>query len=382
MLSSSALPKASCNNLGTYLPLLLACLHISDAWVHPSIKISTTPLNAIRIPFLERKERSREQLSEGIAGFYDRSSALWEDVWGEHMHHGYYPTHMPQPKTLSDHRAAQSDMIDKVLDWSAAPSGTFWDGSQAPKEWAPTSVVDVGCGIGGSTRHIAKRFSGSLKRGVGITLSPKQQARATLLSDQAGLLDKAADGGTAAAAAAAAVASGPLSFQVANALAMPFESGSFDLVWSLESGEHMPDKPTFVGELCRVCAPGGRVIVVTWCHRDLKEGEDGLTPKEERLLDRINRCYYLPKWCSVADYKSLMADQGLTGIRSADWTREISAFWPAVIKSSLKPKSIVGLLRSGLTTMRGAVAMFLMVIGYRRGLIVFGLITATKPPKP
>jgi len=88
-------------------------------------------------------------------------------------------------------------------------------------------VVDVGCGIGGSTRHIAKRFSGSLKRGVGITLSPKQQARATLLSDQAGLLDKAADGSTAAAAAA----SGPLSFQVANALAMPFESGSFDLVW-------------------------------------------------------------------------------------------------------------------------------------------------------
>jgi len=66
MLSSSALPKASCNNLGTYLPLLLACLHISDAWVHPrrhpSIKISTVPLNAIRIPFLERKERSREQV--------------------------------------------------------------------------------------------------------------------------------------------------------------------------------------------------------------------------------------------------------------------------------------------------------------------------------
>ena len=28
-----------------------------------------------------------------------------------------------------------------------------------------------------------------------------------------------------------------------------------------------PDKERFVGELARVCAPGGRIIIVTWCHR-------------------------------------------------------------------------------------------------------------------
>jgi tocopherol O-methyltransferase len=38
---------------------------------------------------LSNRERSREDLKAGIAGFYDRSSKLWEDVWGEHMHHGY-----------------------------------------------------------------------------------------------------------------------------------------------------------------------------------------------------------------------------------------------------------------------------------------------------
>ena len=37
---------------------------------------------------ITNKERSREDLKIGIAGFYDRSSQLWEDVWGEHMHHG------------------------------------------------------------------------------------------------------------------------------------------------------------------------------------------------------------------------------------------------------------------------------------------------------
>lgn len=29
------------------------------------------------------KPRSNEDLKIGIAGFYDRSSQLWEDVWGE-----------------------------------------------------------------------------------------------------------------------------------------------------------------------------------------------------------------------------------------------------------------------------------------------------------
>jgi hypothetical protein len=33
--------------------------------------------------FLQIKE-----LKEGIAAFYDESSGLWENVWGEHMHHG------------------------------------------------------------------------------------------------------------------------------------------------------------------------------------------------------------------------------------------------------------------------------------------------------
>ena len=41
-------------------------------------------------------------------------------------------------------------------------------------------------------------------------------------------------------------------FQVADALNMPFADDSFDLVWSLESGEHMPDKEQFVAELSRV----------------------------------------------------------------------------------------------------------------------------------
>lgn len=168
-------------------------------------------------------------------------------------------------------------------------------------------------------------------------------------------------------------------FQVADALDMPFDDNSFDLVWSLESGEHMPDKKQFINELFRVAAPGGRILIVTWCHRDLEEGETGLSKKEERLLDAINRAYYLPKWCSVNDYMTLLKDQGGTDIKREDWSYIIAPFWKAVIRSSLNLKSVWGLLRSGFSTQRGAYAMFLMLKGFNKGLIKFGLITCKKP---
>lgn len=57
----------------------------------------------------------------------------------------------------------------------------------------------------------------------GITLSPVQAQRANELCGPTGLADQC-------------------TFQVGDALAQPFEDNSFDLTWSLESGEHMPDK--------------------------------------------------------------------------------------------------------------------------------------------
>ena len=144
------------------------------------------------------------------------------------------------------------------------------------------------------------------------------------------------------------------------------------------TGEHMPEKTQFINELFRVATPGGRIIIVTWCHRDLEEGEESLTRKEERLLARINRAYYLPRWCSVQDYVDMLEAKGAVDIRREDWSYIIAPFWKAVIKSSLNLKSVWGLLRSGFSTQRGAYAMFLMLKGFNKGLIKFGLITCKK----
>lgn len=54
-----------------------------------------------------------DSLQKGIAEFYDESSGVWEDIWGDHMHHGFYEP--GSDVSLSDHRAAQIRMIEESL---------------------------------------------------------------------------------------------------------------------------------------------------------------------------------------------------------------------------------------------------------------------------
>ncbi|XP_049377384.1 probable tocopherol O-methyltransferase, chloroplastic isoform X1 [Solanum stenotomum] len=307
---------------------------------------SVTDMNVVSSSSVEVGIQNQQELKKGIADLYDESSGIWEDIWGDHMHHGYYE---PQSSVeLSDHRAAQIRMIEKALSFAAI--------SEDPAK-KPTSIVDVGCGIGGSSRYLAKKYGATAK---GITLSPVQAERAQALADAQGLGDK-------------------VSFQVADALNQPFPDGQFDLVWSMESGEHMPNKEKFVGELARVVAPGGTIILVTWCHRDLSPSEESLTPEEKELLNKICKAFYLPAWCSTADYMKLLQSNSLQDIKAEDWSENVAPFWPAVIKSALTWKGFTSVLRSGWKTIKAALAMPLMIEGYKKGLIKFAIITCRKP---
>jgi len=295
-------------------------------------------------------------LNEGIASFYDESSGLWEDQWGEHMHHGYYPNGRADGFTAVDHARAQVDMIDEALKFA----GITDEGSSKTKI---KKMLDVGCGIGGSSRHIARRFQCDAE---GITLSPVQAERAQELSKE---FERDS--------------SNTLRFRVADALHQPFQDDSFDLVYSMESGEHMPDKKQFVRELARVAAPDGKIVIVTWCSRNLdsENGESRLPDAEQFLLDRICESYYLPRWCSVNDYVSIFEALGLREIKTADWSEEVKPFWRAVMAVAATPRGVLGLLKAGPATVRGGLVMPLMQKGLRDGTIKFNVITAVKPRK-
>lgn len=154
-------------------------------------------------------------LSERIQQFYDTSSPLWERTWGEHMHHGYYGLNGQHRK---DRKQAQIDLIEQLLTWGNVTSAT--------------TILDAGCGIGGSTLYLAQKFDA---QAVGITLSPVQAQRAGERAAEQGITLQAWENFEPSEGPA-------VQFQVTDALATPFPDDSFDFIWSMESGEHMPDK--------------------------------------------------------------------------------------------------------------------------------------------
>ena len=131
---------------------------------------------------------------------------ILEYYWGEHIHLGWYSDEelAEGAGTLlgckkKDFIQAKFDFVDEMAKWSETEK--------------PAEVLDVGCGIGGTSRHLAKTF-GEGTTVTGITLSPNQVKRATELAKEQGVPNA--------------------QFRVMNALEMEFEDNTFDLVWACE----------------------------------------------------------------------------------------------------------------------------------------------------
>jgi tocopherol O-methyltransferase len=286
-------------------------------------------------------------LNSQIQQFYDASSGLWEQIWGEHMHHGYYGSTGQEKK---DRRHAQIDLIEELLKWAQVDQSAWATSGNSPH------ILDVGCGIGGSSLYLAQKYNATA---IGITLSPVQASRATERAKEAGL---ATD----------------VQFQVADALEMPFADDTFDFVWSMESGEHMPDKEKFLAECYRVLKPRGTFLMATWCHRPITAATGELTANEKQHLAEIYRVYCLPHVISIPEYEAIAHHLPFHSNRTADWSDAVAPFWDIVIDSAFEPKAIFGLLQSGWSTVQGALSLGLMSRGYRRGLVRYGLLCANK----
>ena len=162
-----------------------------------------------------------------------------------------------------------------------------WSGA-APEEIG--TVLDVGCGFGGTSRLLASKLpSASVK---GITLSPEQVRRGTELAKEKGL--------------------GNVSFEVMDALKMDFPDNSFDMVWACESGEHMPDKKAYVDEMVRVLKPGGTIVIATWGQR---ETPPAFAPEEKQRLQFLYDEWSHPHFISIEEYVRLMEATGDLEVR-------------------------------------------------------------------
>ena len=294
---------------------------------------------------------TQPDLYQRIGQFYDASSQLWEQVWGEHMHHGYYGVNGTHRK---DRYQAQVDLMEELLAWAGVT--------------AADSILDAGCGIGGATLFLAQKFQA---RAAGLTLSPIQAERAQARAIDQQLLVQPIDQPTDTRPT--------VEFRVADALHTPFPDNHFDLVWTLESGEHMPDKRQFLQECYRQLKPGGTFLMATWCHRSTDSLAGPLTRSEQAQLQAIYDVYCLPYVISLPEYEAMAQQLGFEQVRAADWSTEVEAFWDEVIRSALDPTVLLELIKNGGSTLQGALSLELMSTGFQRGLIRYGLVCGRKP---
>jgi len=69
---------------------------------------------------------------------------------------------------------------------------------------------------------------------------------------------------------------------------LPFEDGSFDLVWASEVIEHVADTARWLSEVRRVLVPGGRLLLTTPSHGRLRVAVGGLDRFSEPLGDHLH----------------------------------------------------------------------------------------------
>jgi ubiquinone/menaquinone biosynthesis C-methylase UbiE len=179
-------------------------------------------------------------------------------AWDDNFHFGYWDG----PSDTSSVREATDRFTDLLIERLRVGPGD--------------RVLDVGCGIGKPALRVASATGAGV---LGISISELQVGQATEAARAEHMSDR-------------------VSFQHADAMAMPFGEASFDAVLAFESINHM-HRPTALDEMARVLAPGGRLVLT-----DVTAPSDGghLPENDPGVVTSLTR---------LEDWPGLIGDAGL-----------------------------------------------------------------------
>ncbi|HET6882603.1 MAG TPA: class I SAM-dependent methyltransferase [Pirellulales bacterium] len=266
-----------------------------------------------------------------IRWHYDLSTLFYRLLWGRHIHHGLWE---------SSETPAVAQL--KLTETLAAAAGIE----------RGDRVLDVGCGMGGSSIYLARQLDCQVQ---GLTLSPLQRAWASCSARWQGVARKTM-------------------FRCADAEQTEFDADAFDVVWSVECTEHLFDKARFFQQAARWVRPGGRIAICAWL-----AGDRLSTDRDRQLVYQVCEGFFCPSLGTQENYQRWIEDAGLVVERSDLWTERVMRTWE--ICAQRVKWTGVGLL--GRLIDRDT-DMFLkrfqtILEAYRTGAMQYGCFVAHKP---
>jgi tocopherol O-methyltransferase len=272
------------------------------------------------------------QNAESVARHYDTLDRFYREIWGEHVHHGLWRTGEETPQ------AAVEALVALVAERLALKPGQ--------------AVCDIGCGYGGTARMLADGWDAKV---TGLTLSAAQLAYAQTTHPRANPVLMRRDW-----------------------LHNDFPAESFDAALSIESSEHMVDKPRFFTEIARTLKPGGRFVTCVWLSAE-KPGPFAI----KHLLEPICREGRLPSMGSESEYRAMMAEAGLTVTGFEDITDQVWRTWWLCLKRAAHRIMTDRATRDFLLDPANgdrqfAVTLLRILIAYRTGAMRYGIFATRK----
>lgn len=268
--------------MGTLISLLVGILLILIIWI-----------------WLKTNRAYKSKSSVSLAYDSWTNDRLLERLWGEHIHLGYYK----DSSVKTDFRQAKVDFVHQLVKWSGM--------DHLPKG---SRILDIGCGIGGSARILARDYNFDV---LGITISPLQVRRAQELTPE----------------------DSTCRFEVMDALDLQLENGSFDGVWSVEAGPHIPDKQLYADEMLRVLRPGGVLAVADWNRRDIQKKKYDFL--EELVLRQLLNQWAHPEFSTINAFQKNLSNSAYSAgtADTDDWTRFTIPSWnDSIIEGIKRPK--------------------------------------------
>jgi tocopherol O-methyltransferase len=269
-----------------------------------------------------------------IRSHYQLGTPFYRLLWGPHIHHGLWSGD-------ESPSSAQLQLTDTLATMAAIGSGD--------------QVLDVGCGMGGSSIRLALQRDGHV---TGITLSPLQRHWAAMASRLQGARTRTR-------------------FLAADAETVHFDPESFDVVWSVECTEHLFDKPAFFQRAATWLRPGGRLVIAVWF-----EGTHSHRVEARRMVEEVCTRFVCPSLATPGDYTDWIESAGMRVTECVDWTDRVTKTWE--ICKDRVAKS--GVRRLAKFMDQDQVAFLdgfdVLLEAYRSRAMQYGAIVATKPSGP